>query len=89
MDNDPKCPKCGSQALYRYGKSHNGKRRMLCLNCNRQFVIDSRPSTVKDRPRCPICGKKMHVYKYENNVIRFRCSSYPECRTFVKVDKEA
>jgi hypothetical protein len=32
--------------------------------------------------------KVMHVYMRDGNTIRFRCSSYPECRQYKKVPKE-
>ena len=64
-------PKCGSEALYRYGRSHNGKRRLLCPSCNSQFVLGSRRRETMDRPPCSTCGAKLHVNKYEKNIIRF------------------
>ncbi|MBN1103820.1 MAG: topoisomerase DNA-binding C4 zinc finger domain-containing protein [Deltaproteobacteria bacterium] len=81
----PKCPQCGSEALYRYGKIRSGKNRFLCLSCNRQFVLN--PSRKHDVPGpvCPKCGRKMHVYSRKVNAIRYRCANYPECRTFIKI----
>lgn len=84
-----KCPHCQSDAVYRYGTISTGKRRYLCLLCNRQFVNDSSWKDVDRRPICPNCGKLMHVYMREADYIRFRCSHYPACRTFIKLPKEA
>ncbi|MDZ7582383.1 MAG: IS1 family transposase [Deltaproteobacteria bacterium] len=83
------CPRCRSDAVYRYGRIATGKRRYICLICNRQFVCDSSWKNVARRPICPKCGKTMHVFMREADCIRFRCSQYPMCRTFVKLPKEA
>lgn len=39
---------------------------------------------IQGKPICPECGNLMHLYKIEGEVIRFRCSGYPECKTFKK-----
>jgi DNA-directed RNA polymerase subunit RPC12/RpoP len=79
------CPKCQSDALNRYGKTANGKKRYLCLVCGRQFITNPVRKTPQERPPCPKCGKPMHCYKREPDLIRFRCSDYPNCRTYVKL----
>jgi len=81
-----KCPSCNSDALYRYGRAWTGKQRYLCLICGRQFTTGTSRTEGRNNPRCPACGKLMHVYKRENSVIRFRCSSYPACKTFKKLE---
>ncbi len=80
----PVCPRCGSDAVNRYGRISSGKQRFLCLVCGRQFVEDKPHRVIAHRPRCPKCGATMHVYVRRGNVIRFRCAGYPACRTFVK-----
>jgi ssDNA-binding Zn-finger/Zn-ribbon topoisomerase 1 len=40
------------------------------------------------RPSCPRCGKAMYVYHRSQKIIRFRCSDYPECHTYVPVLKK-
>jgi len=84
------CPRCRSDAIYRYGKTANGKRRYLCQVCRRQFSL-KRPDRlrVQERPACPVCGKPMHIYMRHGGTIRFRCSDYPSCRTFLKMEWEA
>ncbi len=82
------CPNCKSEALYRYGKTHNGKKRYLCQVCDRQFIRDSKKLDVKKRPSCHVCGAAMHVYMRKGNLIRFRCSCFPECRTYMKSEIE-
>ena len=80
-----KCPYCNSEAIYSYGKAHTGKKRFLCLQCNKQFTIGIKKLTINEKPVCPICGSSMHIYKREKHFLRFRCANYPSCRTFVKV----
>lgn len=81
------CPVCGSTAVYKYGRACTGKQRYLCLRCNRQFTgLGERPASYDEsRPKCPACKKPMHRYMKDDNNIRYRCSSYPGCRTFYKM----
>ncbi|MEW5744574.1 MAG: IS1 family transposase [Nitrospirota bacterium] len=83
-----KCPECDLDALYRYGRTGQGKQRFLCLLCGRQFTQDAARHEVKCKPECPRCGKRMHLYKREGKVFRFRCSDYPLCKTFKKTTME-
>lgn len=82
------CPYCNLDAVYKYGKTWQGKQRFLCLICGRQFSQNSRRSELKNRPVCPACGKSMHLYKREEKVLRFRCAGYPACKTFSKIEME-
>lgn len=77
------CPNCGSDAVYRYGRLPSGKQRYLCILCARQFIIGGK--NTYHRPACSACGSKMHCYRKEGGYIRFRCSQYPECKTYAKV----
>jgi len=83
-----KCPQCNLDAVYKYGKTWQGKQRFICLICGRQFTQNNGRFEVKDRPACPACGKVMHLYKREYRILRFRCSGYPVCKTFRKIDRE-
>jgi len=84
------CPRCQADAIYRYGKTATGKKRYLCQVCRRQFSLKrSDRLGVPERPACPACGKPMHVYMRHGGAIRFRCSEYPSCRTFLKMEREA
>ena len=78
------CPRCQSEAYYSYGHLRNGRQRYICLVCNRQFTNAESPRDVLQRPECPLCGKKMHVYMRNGRRIRFRCSDYPQCRGYSK-----
>lgn len=82
------CPACGSTASYRYGRTSNGKRRRICLICNRQYVVDAPPQAAVPRPQCPECGHPMHRYRRQPGVLRYRCRNYPECKTYVKIEVE-
>jgi transposase-like protein len=82
-----KCPRCGSDVAYAYGRAKNGKQRYLCLVCNRQFV-EGAVDAYRDRPMCPRCGARTNIYKQEEDAVRFRCSNYPDFREYVKINKE-
>jgi transposase-like protein len=79
-----KCPECNCDAVYKYGKIKTGKQRLICLMCGKQFTPGSERLEAKGKPICPACGRQMHLYKIEGEVIRFRCSAYPACKTFKK-----
>jgi transposase-like protein len=79
-----KCPSCDCDAVYKYGRAWTGKQRYWCMMCGMQFTGDSSKATVKGKPLCPDCGKAMNLYKIEGEVVRFRCSGYPECKTYKK-----
>jgi transposase-like protein len=84
------CPRCRSDAIYRYGKTANGRKRYLCQVCHRQFSLKrSGQLEPSERPACPTCGKPMHVYMRTGGFIRFRCADYPHCHTFIKKALEA
>jgi ssDNA-binding Zn-finger/Zn-ribbon topoisomerase 1 len=80
-----KCPNCGSDAYYRYGKTKNKKLRRLCLVCDRQYVVEKSLKEESARPNCPVCLEPMHVYQRQETLTRYRCRNYPACRKFVKV----
>ncbi|WP_419658700.1 transposase-like zinc-binding domain-containing protein [Desulfosarcina variabilis] len=85
LNNRTRCPECGSDAFYRYGKTQNGKERRICLVCNSQYVVNHSWDEIPDRPNCPVCDKPMHVYQRRSDFIRYRCSNYPKCRQYLKV----
>jgi transposase-like protein len=82
------CPRCLSKAIYRYGRTASKKKRYLCQVCRHQFTL--RRAARLDalvRPTCPVCERSMHIYMHRNGIIRFRCSRYPECRTYMTETK--
>ena len=38
---EPCCPKCGSQAYKRNGYTRHAKQNHRCLNCGRQFSLET------------------------------------------------
>jgi transposase-like protein len=88
VDKYIKCPACKNDALYKYGKTPDGKQKYQCLLCSRQFVVDSPRENIEKRPDCPKCGAKMHLYMKENHALRFRCALYPVCKTYLKINTE-
>lgn len=84
LETNEICPVCDSEAIYKYGKTRDGKQRFQCLMCGRQFSQGAKKQAIQGKPICPECGNPMHLYKIEGEVIRFRCSDYPVCKTFRK-----
>ena len=80
------CPNCQTDALYRYGKAWTGKQRYVCLLCGKQFTPGSTRKEWKDKPLCPDCGKVMHFYQRGKGFVRFRCSGYPVCKSYLKIN---
>ncbi len=78
------CPFCNSEAFYKFGKTKNENQRFRCLMCNRQFSQGGKKLEVQGKPICDKCNNPMHLYKIEGEVVRFRCSNYPKCKTFKK-----
>lgn len=83
-----RCPSCAGEICYRYGRSPTGKQKWVCVLCGRQFTEDSERVSPADRPRCPECGRPMHVYMRGKAFVRFRCAHYPECKGFVKIPED-
>jgi DNA-directed RNA polymerase subunit RPC12/RpoP len=81
------CPSCDSDVLYKYGQIAGGKKRFICLVCDRQFVVNSKNIHFKNKPRCPKCNKPTHAYMKNSHLVRFRCSDYPKCKTYLKTDE--
>jgi DNA topoisomerase-1 len=85
-----KCPQCGKQLVYRFGK--NG-RFLSCSGypeckfacpCDRQGRrIEEKISSYK----CHVCGKPM-VEKRGRFGPFLGCSDYPKCKTILKLDKQ-
>ncbi len=73
-----KCPECGKELLYRWGKRG---RFISCSGfpeCNYSENIEKAP-TVKITQKCPKCGGEMVLR--EGKFGRFLgCKKYPECR---------
>jgi DNA topoisomerase-1 len=85
-----KCPTCGRQLVYRFGK--NGKF-LSCSgypDCTFACPCDKDGKMIEEKVsehKCPKCGKPM-VHKNGRFGPFLGCSDYPECKTTLKLDKE-
>jgi DNA topoisomerase-1 len=85
-----KCPKCGEQLVYKFGK--NG-RFLSCSSypkCKFACPCDKEGKMVEQvesEHKCPACGKPM-VYRSGRFGPFLGCSDYPTCKTTLKLDKE-
>jgi DNA topoisomerase-1 len=85
-----KCPKCGKELVYRFGK--NG-RFLSCSNypkCKFACPCDRDGKMVEEKVssfKCSVCGKAM-VERRGRFGPFLGCSDYPKCKTILKLDKE-
>jgi DNA topoisomerase-1 len=85
-----KCPKCGAQLVYRFGK--NG-RFLSCSgypNCKFTSPCDKDGKMVEQvlsEHKCPACGKPM-VERRGRFGPFLGCSGYPNCKTIMNLDKQ-
>jgi NADPH:quinone reductase-like Zn-dependent oxidoreductase len=61
---------------------------LLSQNKIRPVIIHPTRRNLKNSPSCPKCGDVMHCYMREAEYVRFRCSNYPECKSYFKIVKE-
>ncbi len=50
----PGCPACQGEEVVKYGHIHNGKQRLRCKGCGRQFVPDAKWRRVPDETKALI-----------------------------------
>jgi DNA topoisomerase-1 len=85
-----KCPKCGAEMVYRFGK--NG-RFLSCSkypDCKFACPCDNEGKMVEEKQsetKCPNCGKPMTEKRGRFGPF-LGCSGYPECKTIMRIDKE-
>jgi len=85
-----KCPDCGRQLHYRFGK--NGKF-LSCSGypeCKFASPCDEEGKMIEEKVsehKCPKCGKPM-VEKRGRFGPFLGCSGYPQCKTILNIDKE-
>ena len=80
-----KCPKCGSDLIYKLGK--NGKF-IACSNfpkCN--YVQKEEKKKNYTGEVCPECGSPL-VEREKNGTKFIACSNYPKCKYTQKIEKE-
>lgn len=85
-----KCPDCGRQLMYKFGK--NGKF-LSCSgypDCKFACPCDKEGKMMQDEVsehKCPNCGKPM-IRKNGRFGAFLGCSDYPTCKTTLRLDKE-
>ncbi|MFA5252267.1 MAG: type I DNA topoisomerase [Phycisphaerae bacterium] len=85
-----KCPKCGKELVYRFGK--NGKF-LSCSSypeCKFACPCDKDGKMLEQKVsghKCPTCGKDMIERRGRFGPF-LGCSDYPKCKTTLKLDKE-
>jgi DNA topoisomerase-1 len=85
-----KCPTCGRQLVYRFGKNGKFLSCSAYPECTFACPCDKEGKMIEEKVsehECPKCGKPM-VYKSGRFGPFLGCSDYPECKTTLKLDKE-
>ncbi len=49
-----RCPECHGEAIIKYGRIHNGKRRLRCKDCGRQFMPEAVWPKISDETKALI-----------------------------------
>ena len=83
-----KCPSCGQQLVYRFGKNGRFLSCSAYPKCKFACPCDREGRMVEQKVsehKCPICGKPM-VYKRGRFGPFLGCSDYPSCKTTLKLD---
>jgi DNA topoisomerase-1 len=85
-----KCPECGQQLAYRFGKNGKFLSCSTYPECKFACPCDKEGNMLEEKVtehKCPECGKPM-VHKNGRFGPFLGCSGYPECKTTQKIDKE-
>jgi len=85
-----KCPDCGKQLYYRFGKNGKFLSCSTYPECKFACPCDKEGRMLEEKVsdhKCPECGKPM-VHKNGRFGPFLGCSGYPECKTTLKIDKE-
>ena len=85
-----KCPKCGEQLVYRFGKNGRFLSCSAYPKCKFACPCDKEGKMVEQNEsehKCPACGKPM-VYRSGRFGPFLGCSGYPNCKTILKLDKQ-
>jgi DNA topoisomerase-1 len=85
-----KCPDCGQQLSYRFGKNGKFLSCSTYPECKFACPCDKEGKMLEEKVtdhKCPECSKPM-VHKNGRFGPFLGCSGYPECRTTLKIDKE-
>ena len=85
-----KCPQCGEQLVYRFGKNGKFLSCSAYPKCTFSCPCDKEGKMIEEQVsehKCPECGKPM-VHKSGRFGPFLGCSDYPTCKTTMKIDKE-
>jgi DNA topoisomerase-1 len=85
-----KCPDCGQQLSYRFGKNGKFLSCSTYPECKFACPCDKEGKMLEQKVtdhKCPQCSKPM-VHKNGRFGPFLGCSGYPECKTTLKIDKE-
>ncbi|MCP4614743.1 MAG: type I DNA topoisomerase [Planctomycetes bacterium] len=85
-----KCPDCGQQLSYRFGKNGKFLSCSTYPECKFACPCDKEGKMLEEKVtdhKCPQCSKPM-VHKNGRFGPFLGCSGYPECKTTLKIDKE-
>ncbi len=88
--SDYKCPDCGRQLAYRFGKNGRFLSCSTYPECKFACPCDKEGKMLEETVsghKCPQCSKPM-VHKNGRFGPFLGCSGYPECKTTLKIDKE-
>jgi DNA topoisomerase-1 len=85
-----KCPDCGQQLSYRFGKNGKFLSCSTYPECKFACPCDKEGNMLEEKVsdhKCPVCSKPM-IHKNGRFGPFIGCSGYPECKTTLKIDKE-
>ncbi len=85
-----KCPECGKELVYRFGKSGTFLSCSAFPDCKFASPCDSEGKILAQQVsehKCPNCGKDMLVKRGRFGEF-LGCSGYPECKTILNLDKD-
>ncbi|MGD8787651.1 MAG: type I DNA topoisomerase, partial [Phycisphaerales bacterium] len=85
-----KCPDCGQQLAYRFGKNGKFLSCSTYPECKFACPCDKEGNMLEEKVtehKCSECGKPM-VHKNGRFGPFLGCSGYPDCKTTQKIDKE-
>jgi DNA topoisomerase-1 len=84
-----KCPQCGEQLNYRFGKNGRFLSCSTFPKCKFACPCDKDGKMVEEKPtehKCPVCGKPM-LRRNGKFGSFLGCSDYPNCKTTLKLDE--
>ena len=85
-----KCPKCGQQLAYRFGKNGKFLSCSTYPECKFACPCDKEGTMLEEKVsehKCPVCDKPM-IHKNGRFGPFLGCSGYPDCKTTLTLDKQ-